>query len=71
MPDIEGQVTRRDVLKKGLLGAAGLTVLPAVIAACSSNSASPTPAPVTTPAPGTPAPAAGASPSPRRAQPLA
>ena len=50
MPDIEGQVTRRDVLKKGLLGAAGLTVLPAVIAACSSNSASPTPAP------GTPAP---------------
>jgi multiple sugar transport system substrate-binding protein len=60
MPDIEGQVTRRDVLKKGLLGAAGLTILPSVIAACSSNAASPTPAPATpapgTPAPGTPAP---------------
>ncbi len=52
-----GQVTRREVLKKGLIGAAGLTVLPAVIAACSSNAASPTPAPAATPAPGTPAPA--------------
>jgi multiple sugar transport system substrate-binding protein len=38
-----GQVTRREVLKKGLIGAAGLTVLPAVIAACSS-SATPSPA---------------------------
>jgi multiple sugar transport system substrate-binding protein len=36
-----GQVTRREVLKKGLIGAAGLTVLPAVIAACSSTSATP------------------------------
>jgi multiple sugar transport system substrate-binding protein len=56
-----GQVTRREVLKKGLVGAAGLTVLPAVIAACSSTAASPTPAPATpTPAPAvtpTPAPA--------------
>jgi multiple sugar transport system substrate-binding protein len=32
-----GQVTRREVLKKGLIGAAGLTVLPTVIAACSST----------------------------------
>ncbi|MGZ6265426.1 MAG: ABC transporter substrate-binding protein, partial [Candidatus Limnocylindrales bacterium] len=51
-----GQVTRREVLKKGLIGAAGLTVLPAVIAACSSNAASPTPA-AATPAPATPGPA--------------
>ena len=55
-----GQVTRREVLKKGLVGAAGLTVLPAVIAACSS-SATPTVAPATqapaTQAPGTQVPA--------------
>ena len=59
MPDIEGQVTRREVLKKGLLGAAGLTVLPAVVAACSSTAATtaPTAPPVATPVPaGTPAP---------------
>jgi multiple sugar transport system substrate-binding protein len=39
-----GQVTRREVLKKGLVGAAGLTVLPTVLAACgtSTTSASPT-----------------------------
>jgi multiple sugar transport system substrate-binding protein len=43
-----GQVTRREVLKKGLVGAAGLTVLPAVVAACSSTAASPTPAAPTT-----------------------
>ena len=45
-----GQVTRREVLKKGLIGAAGLTVLPAVIAACSTSSATtaPTAAPATT-----------------------
>jgi multiple sugar transport system substrate-binding protein len=36
-----GQVTRREVLKKGLIGAAGLTVLPAVMSACSSSSATP------------------------------
>ena len=41
MPDIEGQVTRREVLKAGLLGAAGLTVLPAVLAACSGSTATP------------------------------
>ena len=34
-----GQVSRREVLKKGLVGAAGLTVLPAVLAACSSSAA--------------------------------
>src|ERR1035437_3220488 len=56
-----GQVTRREVLKKGLIGAAGLTVLPAVIAACSTaavttapsvapaTAAGPTPAGVTPP----------------------
>ncbi len=36
------QVTRRDVLKTGLIGAAGLTVLPTVIAACSTSSSTPT-----------------------------
>jgi multiple sugar transport system substrate-binding protein len=46
-----GQVTRREVLKKGLIGAAGLTVLPTVIAACggSTATASPSIAPVTPP----------------------
>ncbi|MGA3057932.1 MAG: ABC transporter substrate-binding protein [Candidatus Limnocylindrales bacterium] len=57
-----GQVTRREVLKKGLVGAAGLTVLPAVIAACSSTAASPTPAPAT-PAPATPTPAGTPAPT--------
>ena len=42
-----GQVSRREVLKKGLVGAAGLTVLPAVVAACNSAAATPTAAPVT------------------------
>jgi multiple sugar transport system substrate-binding protein len=37
-----GQVSRREILKKGLIGAAGLTVLPAVLAACSSSNASAT-----------------------------
>jgi multiple sugar transport system substrate-binding protein len=48
-----GQVTRREVLKKGLIGAAGLTVLPTVIAACGSTAATtaPTAAPVVTAAP--------------------
>jgi multiple sugar transport system substrate-binding protein len=36
-----GQVTRREVLKMGLIGAAGLTVLPTVLAACSSATATP------------------------------
>ena len=31
------QITRREILKKGLIGAAGLTVLPTVIAACSNS----------------------------------
>jgi multiple sugar transport system substrate-binding protein len=51
-----GQVTRREVLKKGLIGAAGLTVLPTVIAACSTAVA--TTAPTGTPA------AAGPTPTP-------
>src|SRR5665811_892351 len=37
-----GQVTRREVLKAGVIGVAGLTVLPMVLAACSSGA---TPAP--------------------------
>ena len=37
-----GQVSRREILKKGLIGAAGLTVLPAVLQACSSSNASAT-----------------------------
>jgi multiple sugar transport system substrate-binding protein len=36
---MDGQVTRREVLKAGLVGAAGLAVLPTVLAACSSSSA--------------------------------
>ena len=54
-----GQVSRREVLKKGLIGAAGLTVLPTVIAACSSTAATPTAAPAATAAP-TVAPATAA-----------
>jgi multiple sugar transport system substrate-binding protein len=54
-----GQVTRREVLKKGLIGAAGLTVLPAVITACNSAAATPTLAPVTA-APVTAAPVSAA-----------
>ena len=51
MPDLEGPVTRREILKKGVMGAAALTVLPAVAAACSSSSATPvaTPTPAPTP----------------------
>ncbi|MGD0123023.1 MAG: ABC transporter substrate-binding protein [Candidatus Limnocylindrales bacterium] len=64
-----GQVSRREVLKKGLVGAAGLTVLPAVVAACSSAAATATAAPVTA-APVTAAPvtAAPASATPATAQ---
>jgi multiple sugar transport system substrate-binding protein len=47
-----GQVTRREVLKKGLVGAAGLTVLPTILAAC--NTAAATASPVVTPPPTTP-----------------
>jgi len=54
-----GQVSRREVLKKGLIGAAGLTVLPSVIAACSSTA---TATPATTPAPAATG-AAGATPT--------
>jgi multiple sugar transport system substrate-binding protein len=71
MADIEtslkGQVSRREVLKKGVIGAAGLTVLPAVIAACSSSAATPSPtaAPTGTPAQGaTPTPEATPTPAP-------
>ncbi|HEX7490837.1 MAG TPA: ABC transporter substrate-binding protein [Candidatus Limnocylindrales bacterium] len=47
-----GQVSRREILKKGLVGAAGLTVLPAVLAACSTSTASATTA-MSTEAPST------------------
>jgi raffinose/stachyose/melibiose transport system substrate-binding protein len=50
MPDIERPVTRRELLKRGALGAVGLTVLPSVLAACSSSatpSSAPTVAPTT------------------------
>jgi multiple sugar transport system substrate-binding protein len=50
---LTGQVSRREVLKKGLIGAAGLTVLPTVLAACGGSTATATPVPpVTTPPPG-------------------
>jgi multiple sugar transport system substrate-binding protein len=39
-----GQVSRREILKKGLIGAAGLTVLPAVLAACNNSTATTAPA---------------------------
>jgi multiple sugar transport system substrate-binding protein len=42
-----GQVTRRDVLKAGVIGAAGLTVLPTILAACGGSSATAAPAPIT------------------------
>jgi raffinose/stachyose/melibiose transport system substrate-binding protein len=51
MPDLEGPITRREILKKGIIGAAGLTVLPAVVAACSSSSSTPTAAPASTATP--------------------
>ena len=40
---MDGQVTRRQVLKAGIVGAAGLTVLPAVLAACGTSSATAAP----------------------------
>jgi multiple sugar transport system substrate-binding protein len=42
-----GQVSRRDVLKAGLIGAAGLTVLPTILAACGGNSATAAPVAIT------------------------
>ena len=57
MPDFEGPVTRREILKKGVIGAVGLTAIPAVVAACSTSSATTAPTaaastgPVITPAP--------------------
>jgi raffinose/stachyose/melibiose transport system substrate-binding protein len=49
MPD---NFTRREILKRGAVGAFGLTAIPAIVAACSSSSATATPA--ATPAPATP-----------------
>ncbi len=58
-------ITRREVLKRGLLGAVGLTLLPAVAAACNSTTETPTPSqtPVVTPPPATPTPASTPSPT--------
>ena len=52
---MSGEITRREVLKRGLIAAAGLSVAPAVIAACNSVTPSPTPTPV----PSKPAPTPG------------
>jgi multiple sugar transport system substrate-binding protein len=59
------RIGRREVLKRGLLGAAGLTLLPAVIAACkgSERTPTPTPAPPATPTP-TPTPTLEPTPTP-------
>jgi raffinose/stachyose/melibiose transport system substrate-binding protein len=64
MPELEGPVTRREILKKGVLGAVGLTVLPAVAAACSSTAATPTTAPAPTPAGANPTPGPTIVPAP-------
>jgi multiple sugar transport system substrate-binding protein len=52
-------ISRREVLTRGLVGAAGLALLPSVLAACGRSSATPTATPTPRPT-GTPAP----SPSP-------
>jgi multiple sugar transport system substrate-binding protein len=57
------RITRREVLKRGLIGAAGLTALPAVLAAC-SNSPTPSPAATPPPTPATPSPVPTATPTP-------
>ena len=57
-------ISRREVLKRGLLGAAGLAALPVVLAACGSGTATPTP-PASTPSPSpTPVPTPGPTPTP-------
>ncbi len=63
---LEEQLSRRQLLKRGAIGAAGLTVIPAVLAAC-GTSATPSPAatqgtttPTATPAAGAPTPTAAA-----------
>ncbi len=66
-----GRITRREVLKRGVLGAAGLaglTVLPAVIAACGKSA---TPSPAATPPPPTPATPPPQTPTPTPADFLA
>jgi multiple sugar transport system substrate-binding protein len=65
---LTGQVSRREVLKKGLIGAAGLTVLPTVLAACGGSSATPTAAPpAATPAGPVATPATGPTGTPAAA----
>jgi multiple sugar transport system substrate-binding protein len=64
---LTGQVSRREVLKKGLIGAAGLTVLPTVLAACGGSTATPTVAPVVTPMVPAVTPATGATGTPAAA----
>jgi multiple sugar transport system substrate-binding protein len=44
-------ISRREVLKKGLLGAIGLAALPAVVTACGSEPATPAPSRTPTPSP--------------------
>jgi multiple sugar transport system substrate-binding protein len=56
------RITRREVLKNGLIGAAGLAFLPAVIAACGNSTPMPPPTPTPTTGPASPkAPTATAS----------
>ena len=57
-----GKISRREVLKKGLIGAAGLTVLPTVIAAC-STAATPVPTAAPTAATATAATPTAATPT--------
>jgi multiple sugar transport system substrate-binding protein len=45
------RITRREVLKNGLIGAAGLAFLPAVIAACGNSTPTPPPTPTPTTGP--------------------
>ncbi len=48
---LSGPISRRDLIKAGLAGAAGLTALPALIAACNAAGATTTPPAAATPLP--------------------
>jgi multiple sugar transport system substrate-binding protein len=59
--ELNDPISRRDLIKKGLVGAAGLTALPALIAACNAAGATTNPTAAATPRPPT-TPTATASP---------
>jgi multiple sugar transport system substrate-binding protein len=63
-------ISRREVLKRGLLGAAGLAALPVLVAACGSGSTAPTSTPAPSPTP-TPAPSPTPTATPTPTPPLA